>query len=276
MAPKIPNSAKITDTNESSELCEQPEIMKQILDRLTNIENKIDVSNKLVKSLENKVRITEDKLSKVEADFAVLSENYKEIVERLNLIERGNKNRDLDDKSAKIAINKIQQRGRICTIRVLNMKEEVKSSREAASLLYEQLFRVTLTDDNGQHPGAYRVIEYAHLLPPPPGKASKYDGFNYICRFHGRYFKEPIITNKKEILAAYNSANNVKVKISQDFTYTNRQALGFLHKQDCVSIITVRGDRLLVKLTADGGDGVWREILDPFSRSVPEMIGDVE
>lgn len=276
MAPKINKGAKSTDPLDGSEPSEQSDFMKQILERLTNIENKIDVSNKLVKSLENKVRITEDKLSKVEADFAVLTENYKAIVERLNLVESENKNRDLEDRSAKIAINKIQQRGRICTIRVLNMKEEVKNSREAASLLYEQLFRATLTDPSGQHPGAFRVIEYAHLLPPPPGKATKYNGFNYICRFHGRYFKEPIITNKSDIIAAYNSANNVKLKISQDFTYTNRQALGFLHKQDCVSKITVRGDRLLVKLTADGGEGAWREILDPFSRSVPEMIGDVE
>jgi len=261
---KVPPKAGDSDENEIiSEI--QPAYITKIIERLSNIENKLDISNKLVKKLEAKVEEVETKLGKVEAELAAVKANYAEIVNKIAVLED-------DNLAAKIAINSIQQRGRICTIRVLNMKDEVKNSREAASYIYDSLLKSSLTDPQGNHPGAMRCIEYCHLLPSPPSKEKKYPGFNYILRFHGRYFKQPIIDHKKEITEAFYATNNVKVKISQDFTFCNRQALSFLHKQDEVSKVTVRGDRLLIKLAKDGAEASWREIINPFGRKISEMI----
>ena len=260
------------------------EVMKEILNRLTNIENKVDITNNLVISLEKKVNEAEKKLAKCESELASLSVNYDAILSRLNFLEVENKAKskefsDMKEENlaAKISINKIQQRGRLCTVRVLNMKDEVKNSREAALYLYDALFKTTLTDLKGTHPGYGRVIEYCHLLPSPPNKKRKFDGYNYIVRFHGRYYKGPIIENKKDIVTEYNNTHNLNIKIAHDFTWANREALTFLHDQkNDVSKVTFRGDRLLVKLTADGDSAPWREIINPFARDLKEMVASEE
>ena len=280
MAPK--KSQNVSNDNEiiSEVISIENSVLQQILDRLTNIESKLDITNNLVNKLEEKVTASENKLKKVESELATLTANYSEIVARLDFLQKENQERIKETVeareeglAAKIALNKVQQRGRICTIRVMNMKDEVKTSREAASYLYNELFKSVFMDKQGNHPGPFRSIEYAHILPSPPGKAKKFQGYNYIVRFTGRYFKQPVIDGKKELVADYNKNNNLHIKIAQDYTYTNRQALSFLHDQEDVSKITVRGDRLLVKLQADGNEAAWREILNPYARVVANMIG---
>lgn len=188
-APKVKgkNTENVFTDDFSLENC--AEVMKEILNRLTNIESKVDITNNLVKSLENKVNEAEKKLVTVESELASLSANYDAILSRLNYLEAENKLKSKEyaemkeeNLAAKISINKNQQRGRLCTVRVLNMKDEVKNSREAASYLYDALFKATLTDLKGSHPGYGRVIEYAHLLPSPPNKKRKFDEDCAVCR----------------------------------------------------------------------------------------------
>lgn len=275
MAPKRPpkptESAVSLDSDTLQLEEDNSKINQLILDRLSSIENKLDISNKLVKTLEGKVKASEEKLSKVEKELEVLTVNFNEISARLAFLEAENKVKSDDGLAAKIAINTIQQRGRLFSIRVMNMKKEVKSSREAASYIYDSLLKPTFTDQQGNHPGWLRTVEYCHLLPSNKDK-TKYPGFNYILRFHGRYYKQAIIENKKEIVSTFNTANDANVKISQDFTYVNRQALSCLHKMDDVDKVTVRGDRLLVKLASEGSTALWREIINPFARNLADMI----
>lgn len=248
------------------------ESIQKILERLSIIENKIDESNSHFRQLEDRLSAQEAKVVEVAEDLSLLSSNYNRVLERISVLEEESRNWKQEAIAMRCAVNKIQQRNRIFTIRILNMKDEVKNSREAALYLYDALFKKILTDPQGVHPGHMRVVEFAHLLPRLPGKEQKYTGFNYIVRLHGRYFKLPIIENKKAIADAYNVALGANVKIQQDFTYVNRQALSFLHKQDEVGKVTFRGDRLMIKLAAEGDDAAWKEVINPFSRRVAEMI----
>ena len=76
------------------------------------------------------------------------------------------------------------------SIRVYNMKVEVKSSREAAVYLYDNLLKPALTNPvTGAHPGPFTAIEYCHLLPASPENREKFPGFNYIIKFNSRFWK---------------------------------------------------------------------------------------
>ena len=261
------NNIKPAENN--SELSEILRGISSIRAELVTINSKLDKSIERVLLVKSKLVKAEEKLNKVETCLELLQANYIAVVERLDLLTAENDLRKKENHSHKSSNNNTQQRLRIQTVRVYNMKEEYKQSREACSYLYDELFKPLFTAKNGNDPGAFRVIEYAHLLPPHPDNKKKFDGFNYICRLSGRYWKETIFNNKKDVITRYNSANNVKIKISHDFKHVNRECLSRLHKDNLVKKVTFRSDKVMFKLSQEGP---WKTVTNPYGMTATDMI----
>ena len=239
------------------------EILRNILAQLVTIESKLDASNKRLDVVEVKLTETQDCLK-------TLSDNYAIVCERLKFLEAENKEREHECLVSKVNINTMRQRGMLQSIRVYNMKVEVKSSREAAVYLYNNLLKPALIDPvNGSDPGPFSIIEYCHILPSSPENKAKFSGFNYILKFTSRFWKFLFFDQKKKMVNDYNARENIKCKVSHDYTYDNRMCLKTLHAAgDEVKKITVRGDRILYK-TEDEGD--WIKVENPYGRNLTEM-----
>ena len=224
------------------------------------IETKLIEANKTIKELEGRVLKADKKVANVVSQLDLVVANYDAIVKRVAFLEA--------------KANSVEQRFRIQSIRVYNMGKEVKNSREAASYLYDSLFKNVFSDSSsGAHPGALRVMEYCHLLPPMPGKEVKYAGYNYIVKFSSRFWKQLFFDNKKEIVDSFNKANKVKIKVSHDYTYRNRLCLANLHNDKKVKRVTFRGDRVMFKTEESGP---WITVTNPFGATADEMAEPVE
>lgn len=223
------------------------------------IESKLIDANKHIKALESKLLKADKKVVDVVSKLDSVVANYDALLKRVAFLEAKS--------------NSVEQRFRIQSIRVYNMGREVKNSREAASYLYESLFKNVFSDPStGAHPGAMRVMEYCHLLPPMPGKEVKYDGFNYIVKFASRFWKQLFFDNKKDVVDSYNKTNKARIKISHDYTHVNRVCLANLHNDKKVKRVTFRGDRVMFK-TEDTGP--WVTVTNPFGVSAEEMVEPV-
>ena len=246
------------------------EILRSILAQLATIESKLDASNKRVKEVEVKLTHAEDRIVEIKTDFKSLSDNYLAVCARLEFLEAENLIRKQESLVAKISVNTMKQRGMLQSIRVYNMKVAVKSSREAAVYLYDNLLKPALTNPvTGAHPGPFTAIEYCHLLPASPENREKFPGFNYIIKFNSRFWKFLFFDEKKKMVEAYNAREGIKCKVSHDYTYDNRLCLKVLHAAtDEVKKITVRGDRILYKTSEDGD---WIHVKNPYGTTPAEM-----
>ena len=226
---------------------------------LDSIGSKVNLVAKKIEEVEVRVIATETKVS-------LLEENYDLLVKRIEQLE--NKNLKL-----KIANNDLGQRERLRTVRFHNVKgKPIKGSREAMDLLYNKFLKPALvkSGDYEEIPPVRACAEYSHHLPEMPGKNSdaERDGETYIMRFRDRFMKESFFKTKKDFIDNYNAWTGEKVRVSQDYTHVNRQALYRLHQDKTVKRITVRGTRLMFKLEiADP----WSEVINPFSSTTAGM-----
>ena len=258
----------IVTTDQSSAETESinTELLKSIQSKLVNIEAKLDDSVKRVHVVEVQLVEAQDRILEAETSIKTLQDNYKAVCERLLYLEAENKDRKYENLVLKAGMNNVRQRGMLQSVRVYNMKDEVKSSREASSYLYDHLIKQALIDPvTGEHPGAFNCIEYCHLLPPTPDNKDKYSGFNYILRFTTRFWKYLFFDQKKKMVGAYKDREGMTIKVSHDYTYDNRACLKVLHaavdKGD-VARITVRGERLLFKTSVEGN---WVTVKNPYA-----------
>ena len=258
------------NSQSNAQLLEKDPDIKQILIeiklRLSSIEGCLKVNKEKIEAVEAKAEVTSTKLDKVAAELKVVTENYEALLSRISTLESENKERKADILILQINANDTQQRFRLQTVRFLNVKDEIKDADKAAKMLYNKFILPCL--DEGEDPGVYAVVEYAHLLPPNPAAKKKYDGFCYILRFTTRFYKLRFFLQKKKIIDDVCGSDKVKVKIQHDYTWINRQALDRLHKIDAVKKVTVRGTRLLYKLDEDGA---WTEVLNPFAKVLADM-----
>ena len=228
----------------------------KLVDHINLLETKVAESEERVGVVEGKLVESEEKVSRVVAELEKVNKNYAAILKRVQELEA--------------IANTTQQRFRMQSIRVYNMARDIKNSREAAIYLYDSLFKKVFTDANtGNHPGAFRTIEYCHILPCLPGNEEKYKGHNYIIRFASRFWKQLFFDHKKDVVSSYNRDNDEKIKVAHDYTHQNRICLANLHNDELVKRVTFRGDRVMFKLEEAGA---WKVVTNPFGATAKDMV----
>ena len=241
---------------------------KLIIKQLASIDETLKASVARISAVEEKVVASDAKLSKVEEDLSFLKDNYTELLSRIKFLEAENVERKRECSLLKVNNNTLMQRNRMQTVRIYNVNVEEATDRKAAKMLYEKFIRAAIIKEGDDDPGWPAVIEYAHLLPAHPDSKTKYSGFTYIVRFTTRFHKLRLILGKQSIIDQYFKKNKVKVKISQDLTWTNRQCLQRLNEMEDVAKVTLRGTRILYKKEEDES---WTEVLNPYGLTLEEM-----
>lgn len=259
--PAVPTVSK----TKASLVRKDPEI-KQLLE---DLKSRNEIIESCLTSLTERLSVIENKssdFSAIEKELALIKANYSELLLTIKNLQNENKEAREDRLLLKINANDTQQRFRMCSIRVLNVKEEIKDAAAAATMLYNNFFRPAFGDED---PGPFAIIEYGHILPPNPDAVKKYPGFCYIVKFMSRFHKLRFFLKKKDILEDYNSKNGTSVKIQHDYTWANRMCLNRLHNAKEVTQVTFRGTQILYKLQ-DGE--VWKKVTNPLAETVADMI----
>ena len=244
-------------------------LLKEINSRLDSIDNSIKNSTVRITEVEGKVEVVEAKLVVVEGELAAIKANYEALLSKIDFLEAENKDRVSENLVSKCLSNDILQRGRMFTVRFLNVKEEILDADEAAKMLYDRFIAPTFIKDGAAVCPAWdSVIEYCHLLPANPKAKKKYEGHCYILRFCTRFFKLRFFLQKKSVMKDYNDLNKGNVKVQHDYTFVNRECLSRLHDRPEVKRVTVRGSRLMFKLDEEGP---WKLVRNPYAKFVADM-----
>ena len=244
-------------------------LLKEINSRLDSIDTTIKNSTVRLHEVEDKVVVAEGKLVAVEEELVVIKANYNALLDRIYFLESENKERISENLISKCISNEINQRGRMFTVRFLNVKEEILDADKAAIMLYNRfIVPAFIKDGAAVCPDWDTVVEYCHILPANPKAKKKYEGHCYILRFCTRFFKLRFFLQKKDALKKYNEENKSNVKVQHDYTFVNRECLARLHDRPEVKRITVRGSRVMFKLDEDAP---WKTVRNPYAKMVADM-----